>query len=166
MAVRRFMLAVIQLKVGEDKCENIRKAVCLIKVAKERGSKIVALPECFNSPYGTHYFKDYAEEIPCGETCKALSAAAKENEVYVVGGSIPESDGCRWYNTCTVWSPGGDLIAKHRKVHLFDIDIPNGIQFKESNVLSPGNSLTTFQTDLCKIGLGICYDLRFEEMAR
>lgn len=166
MAVRRFTLAVIQLKVSESKVENIRKATKLIKEAKDRGSKIIALPECFNSPYGTSYFKEYAEEIPSGETSKALSAAAKENQVYLVGGSIPESDGSAWYNTCTVWSPQGDLIAKHRKVHLFDIDIPNGIRFKESDILSPGNSLTTFQTDFCKIGLGICYDLRFEEMAR
>lgn len=166
MALRRFTLAAIQLKVVEDKCENLRKAVCLIRVAKERGSKIVVLPECFNSPYGTNYFKEYAEEIPCGDTCRALAAAAKENEVYVVGGTHPEREGCRYYNTCTVYNPSGDMIAKYRKVHLYDIDIPNGVTFKESNVLSPGNSLATFETEFCKIGLGICFDLRFEEMAR
>lgn len=166
MALRRFTLAAIQLKVVEDKCENLRKAVCLIRVAKERGSKIVVLPECFNSPYGHQYFKEYAEEIPCGDTCAALCSAAKENQIYVVAGSHPEREGCRFYNTCTVYNPVGELIAKYRKVHLYDIDIPNGVTFKESSVLSPGNSLTTFQTEFCKIGLGICYDMRFEETAR
>lgn len=166
MALRRFLLAAIQLKVVEDKCENLRKAACLIRIAKERGSKIVVLPECFNSPYGVQYFKEYSEEIPDGDTCRTLCAAARENEIYVVGGSHPEREGCRYYNTCTVFSPSGDMVAKYRKAHLYDIDIPDGVTFKESNILSPGSSLATFQTEFCKVGLGICYDLRFEEIAR
>lgn len=62
------------------------------------------------------YFPKYAECIPGGETSIALSKAAKENNVYVVGGTIPERDGDKLYNTCTVWGPDGALIAKHRKV--------------------------------------------------
>lgn len=105
--------------------------------------------------------------IPGGWTSKELSKTAKELGIYLIGGSIPERDQNKLYNTCTVWGPQGDLIAKHRKMHLFDIDIPNGIRFKESEVLSAGNSFTTFQVgDSLKIGLGICYDIRFEEMAR
>lgn len=69
------------------------------------------------------------------------------------------------YNTCTVYDTEGNLIAKHRKVHLFDIDVPGKITFQESKTLSPGNSLTQFETDYGKIGVGICYDLRFPEMA-
>ncbi|XP_076483277.1 omega-amidase NIT2-A-like isoform X2 [Bombus vancouverensis nearcticus] len=79
---------------------------------------------------------------------------------------MPEIEGDKLYNTCTIWGPDGTLIAKHRKVHLFDIDIPNKITFRESDSLSPGNSLTTFDVKGCKIGIGICYDIRFEEMAR
>ncbi|XP_050496249.1 omega-amidase NIT2-A-like isoform X2 [Bombus huntii] len=79
---------------------------------------------------------------------------------------MPEIEGAKLYNTCTIWGPDGTLIAKHRKVHLFDIDIPNKITFRESDSLSPGNSLTTFDVKGCKIGIGICYDIRFEEMAR
>ncbi|XP_076483798.1 omega-amidase NIT2-A-like [Bombus vancouverensis nearcticus] len=79
---------------------------------------------------------------------------------------MPEIEGDKLYNTCTIWGPDGTLIAKHRKVHLFDIDIPNKITFRESDSLSPGNFLTTFDVEGCKIGIGICYDIRFEEMAR
>lgn len=82
------------------------------------------------------------------------------------GGTFPERDGDKLYNTCTVWNPTGDLIAKYRKMHLFDIDIPGGITFKESDILSGGNQLETFDIDGIKIGLGICYDLRFEELAK
>ncbi|XP_076482708.1 omega-amidase NIT2-like isoform X1 [Bombus vancouverensis nearcticus] len=65
---------------------------------------------------------------------------------------MPEIEGDKLYNTCTIWGPDGTLIAKHRKVHLFDIDIPNKITFRESDSLSPGNSLTTFDVKGCKIG--------------
>ena len=71
--------------------------------------------ECFNSPYGTQYFAKYAEKIP-GECTNALSSLAKELQVFIVGGSIPEKDGEKYFNTCTVFSPAGDMVAKHRKV--------------------------------------------------
>lgn len=96
-----------------------------------------------------------------------LSAVAKETGIWLLGGSIPErdiSDG-KVYNTATVYSPKGDLIAIHRKVHLFDIDIPGKIKFKESETLTGGTSVNHFDTDFARIGLGICYDVRFPELA-
>uniref|UniRef100_A0A8C9ZCM1 omega-amidase n=1 Tax=Sander lucioperca TaxID=283035 RepID=A0A8C9ZCM1_SANLU len=121
--------------------------------------------ECFNSPYGTCFFSEYAERIP-GESTQVLSEAAKENKVYLVGGSIPEEDGGKLYNSCTVFGPDGELILKHRKIHLFDIDVPGKIRFQESETLSPGNSLSMFQTPFCKVGVGICYNMRFAELAQ
>lgn len=159
-------LGLIQMAVHEDKLENVKKAVSLIKKAAEKGSSLIVLPECFNSPYGLKYFPKYAESIHQGDTAKALSTAAKENKIYLVGGSIPENDNGELYNTCTVWDPSGNLLCTHRKVHLFDIDIPGGIKFKESEVLKPGKKLTTFNIGPWKIGLGICYDIRFAEMAK
>lgn len=141
------------------------RAVQKIKEAASEGAQLVALPECFNCPYGTQYFAEYAEPVP-GESTEAIKEAAKENGVYVVGGSVPESEGGKVYNTCTVWGPKGDLLAKHRKVHLFDINVEGGICFRESDVLSPGNSYTTFDLPQCKVGIGICYDIRFAEMAQ
>ena len=117
--------------------------------------------------YLTDYFADYAEPVPGGETCKSLSAWAKEFNVYLVGGSIPEAgENNKLYNTCTIWGPTGEMLGRHRKLHLFDIDIPGKMTFQESKVLSPGSSLTTFETEHCRVGVGICYDMRFAEMAQ
>lgn len=166
MGSKTLKIALIQLAVGANKSENIQRALRFIKVAADNDSKVVVLPECFNSPYGTQFFPKYAESVPAGETALALSAAAKENNIYLVGGSIPEVDNSDFYNTCTVWNPEGKLVAKHRKVHLFDINVPGGICFKESETLKPGSELTIFDTSLFRVGIGICYDLRFGEMAR
>ncbi|CAH0587886.1 unnamed protein product [Chrysodeixis includens] len=161
-----FKIALIQVKVGMDKAKNVANAVKEIHKAKEKGAQLVALPEFFNSPYGTQYFKEYAEEIPCGPTSAALKCAALEAGVCVVGGTIPECRRKKFYNTCTVWDEKGNLVTVHRKLHLFDIDIPGGIRFKESEVLTAGDEITTFCFKGIKIGLGICYDVRFFEMAQ
>ena len=112
----KFRIALIQLAVSAKKSENVSRAVQKIKEAAMQGAKIVALPECFNSPYGTSYFPEYAETIP-GETYDALRAAAKDNQVYLIGGSIPEAENGKLYNTCPVFDPSGNLVAKHRKIH-------------------------------------------------
>lgn len=84
----------------------------------------------------------------------------------MVAGSIPEIRNEKYFNTSTIWGPKGDLIATYRKMHLFDIDIPGEITFKESDALSAGNQLTIFDVKDFKIGVGICYDIRFEELAK
>ncbi|XP_067157439.1 omega-amidase NIT2 isoform X2 [Apteryx mantelli] len=144
-AMANFRLALIQLQVSAVKSDNLQRACGLVKEASAKGAKVVALPECFNSPYGTQYFKEYAEKIP-GESTQKLSEVAKECSIYLVGGSIPEEDGGKLYNTCTVFGPDGAMLAKHRKIHLFDINVPGKIQFKESETLSPGNSFSMFDT--------------------
>lgn len=107
------------MKVGMNKVENVSRAVNLIRgtVTNDK-PQIVALPECFNSPYGTKHFNEYAESVPDGITCQQLSEVAKEMNVYLVGGTIPERDPSdnKLYNTCTIWSPTGELIGKYRKV--------------------------------------------------
>lgn len=93
---------------------------------------------------------------------------AKEAKAYLIGGSIPElhPETKTFYNTSLTFSPSGKLLATHRKVHLFDIDIPGKITFKESEVLSPGNKVTIVDIpEYGKVGLGICYDVRFPELA-
>ncbi|KAH0584200.1 hypothetical protein H2248_009755 [Termitomyces sp. 'cryptogamus'] len=178
-----FTLALVQLgSIGADKSANLQHARDMIlKAAAGRAKKpeLIVLPECFNSPYGHVHFPVYAEEIEftpgkpydvaesSSTSVKMLSAAAKETGTWLIGGSIPERDPTtnNIYNTCTVYSPNGDLVATHRKVHLFDIDIPGKITFKESETLTGGTTTNFFDTDFARIGLGICYDIRFPELA-
>lgn len=99
----------------ENAVDEVRKAFFTYK------PRVIALPECFNAPYAEETFELYAETIPKGETCRALSRTAKELGIYIVGGSIVERDENNpsiLYNTATVWSPKGELITKHRKVLL------------------------------------------------
>lgn len=157
-------LAAIQMLVSKSKQANLARATKLVNEASKNGANLIVLPECFNCPYGTKYFPDYAESVS-GETATALSAMASTNKIWLVGGSFPESDGGKLYNTSLSFDPSGKLVATHRKVHLFDIEIPNGIKFKESETLSAGNSHTWFPTPFGNVGVGICYDMRFPEMA-
>jgi omega-amidase len=155
----------IQMMVGADKVSNLRKASQLVLEAVKAGAQLVSLPECFNCPYGNQYFAQYAEKIPDGQTFNHLKTLALEHKIHLIGGTIPEECDGNLYNTSIVFNPDGEMIAKHRKVHLFDIDIPGKFQFKESDTISPGNCITTFQVNEFTIGLGICYDIRFPEQA-
>ena len=95
-----------------------------------------------------------------------LVQMARSKQIWIVGGSVPERDDKNdIYNTCIVLNPAGEIVGKHRKVHLFDIDIPGKITFKESDSLSPGQTPTLVDTPWGKIGIGICYDIRFPEYA-
>lgn len=158
-------VGLIQLAVGSCKKTNLSAAAGLIQKAKQQGAELVTLPECFNSPYGTKYFPEYAEEIPNGESFEMLSKAAKENDIFLIGGSIPERSDGKLYNTCCIFNNKGEMIEKFRKIHLFDIDIPGKITFKESDVLTGGNKRSSFNIGDVKIGVGICYDIRFAELA-
>lgn len=106
---------------GNNKEENVSHAIDEIRTAVTKYQpRVVSLPECFNSPYGEELFDQYAELVPNGPTCMQLAKIAKELNIYLIGGSIPERDPENsniLYNTATVWSPNGDLIAKHRKVN-------------------------------------------------
>lgn len=115
-----FGISLIQLKTTNNKVENVENAIALIReTVKVHKPRLVALPECFNAPYEEELFNQYAEFIPDGPTSVRLSRIAKELNIYLLGGSIPERDTENpetLYNTATVWSPEGELIAKHRKV--------------------------------------------------
>jgi omega-amidase len=114
--------------------------------------------------------KNDKNDIALSPSAKLLQDHAKDLNMIIVGGSIPELDGDKLYNTCLVYDTSGTLVAKHRKVHLFDIDVPGGIRFKESDTLSPGNTMTAFHAgkDVGMIGIGIWYvlpSLVFEQCA-
>ncbi|GLC43809.1 Omega-amidase, chloroplastic [Pleodorina starrii] len=165
---QKVKVAVCQLHVTADKEENLQTARRAIENAAAQGAKLVVLPEMWNCPYSNDSFPTYAEDIEGGASGSVamLSAAAAAAGVTLVAGSIPERCGERLYNTCCVFNSRGELLAKHRKVHLFDIDIPGKITFKESLTLSPGPGPTVVDTEAGRLGIGICYDIRFPELAQ
>jgi omega-amidase len=163
---KSFRLAVCQMDVTKDKEKNVAKASEMLAKAAQTKADIAVLPEMFNCPYDTKVFGLYAENSEDGPTVKALAEKAKELGIYIFGGSIPEEDAGRIFNTCFVFGRNGSILGKHRKMHLFDINVPGKISFKESDVLSAGNDITVIDTEFCKIGISICYDIRFPELSR
>lgn len=162
----KFKIGVCQMPIVKDKELNITRARSMIKEAAAGGCRLVVLPEMFNCPYNSSLFPEYAESYPEGNTLKMLSAAAAEERVYLVGGSIPEREEDVIYNTSFIFGPRGDMLAKHQKIHLFDVDLPDGLSFHESRTLGAGKKITVVKTDLCTIGVAVCYDIRFPELIR
>ncbi|WP_415067471.1 carbon-nitrogen hydrolase family protein [Lacrimispora sp.] len=158
-------IGLIQMPVTSEKEKNLSYAAESICECTGQGAKLVILPEMFMCPYTNEAFPVYAEQAG-EETWKMLSDAAKNNSVFLVGGSMPERDGNRIFNTSFVFDPAGNEIARHRKIHLFDIDVKGGQCFKESDVFSAGNSITVFDALGTKIGLCLCFDMRFPELSR
>ncbi|CAD6337305.1 unnamed protein product [Miscanthus lutarioriparius] len=109
----------------------------------------------------------YAEDIDGGESpsISMLSELAAARKITIVGGSIPEKASGKVFNTCCVIGPDGQILAKHRKLHLFEIDIPGDIKLKESDTFTGGQKTTIVDTDVGRIGIGICHDIRFPELA-
>ena len=158
-------IGIVQMQTSENKEMNINKAKEGIEEVVKKGAEIVILPEIFNSPYDTKKFREYSEEKN-GRTWSFLSSIAKKNKIYLIGGSIPEKENDKVYNTSFIFDSEGNQISRHRKMHLFDIDVKGGQSFKESESLTPGNSICVFNTPYCKIGLCICFDMRFPELSR
>ncbi len=158
-------VALIQMPVTDDKALNIKTACDGIREAAATGIDFAVLPEMFCSPYQNSCFRAFGEEAG-GPAQTALSALAAELGIYIVGGSIPELCDGNVYNTSYVYDRKGNQIAKHRKVHLFDIDVVGGQRFFESDTLTRGDSITTFETEFGTMGLCICFDMRFEELGR
>ena len=163
--MEKMKVGICQMLVEEDKDRNIQRAENMIRDAASNGSDVIVLPEMFNCPYENKYFPIYSENYP-GKTTKMLASLSKELGVYIIGGSIPEKDDNTIYNTSYIFNREGNVVGKHRKIHLFDIQVENGIKFKESDTLGYGQDVTVFPTEFCKIGIAICYDMRFPELIR
>ena len=162
----KIKIVAIQMSTVADKMENVRTVKTYLEKIKDENPDFVILPEMFCCPYQTENFPIYAEEEG-GPIWQQLSAYAKQYGVYLIGGSMPEKDAeGNVYNTCYVFDREGKQIGKHRKVHLFDIDVKGGQTFKESDTLTAGDSDTVFDTEFGKIGVMLCFDIRFPELSR
>ena len=157
----KFKLALIQMKGAATNDENLKNAVQKINEAALQGSDIVVLPEMFSCPYKASNFPIFAQKD--GDVnWKLLSETAARNKIYLVAGSMPErdmQDGEKIYNTSYVFDREGKQIAKHRKMHLFDCDIPS-VNFHESDTLSAGNEVTVFDTEFGIYYWADCFYIR------
>lgn len=159
----KLTVACCQTPVVDNKQQNLNVASQMIEQAIQNyHPELVVLPEMFSCPYENSVFSSYAESEN-GETVQFLSQTAKRYHCVLVGGSIPEKDGEKLYNTSFVFDSDGHCVGKHRKKHLFDISIPGKLSFRESDTLSSGKQDTVLSTSLGKIGVAICFDLRFPE---
>ena len=154
-----FNAASIQLWIGEeDKSRRIARVESLLDQA--RGAHLVILPEIWNIGYFSFDLYSKESETVNGETARRMSQKAKEHGFYLHAGSFVEEDHGKLFNTSLLFSPDGKLIARYRKIHLF------GFGSEESQILSRGSEVVVVETDLGKIGMCICYDLRFPELFR
>ena len=167
--VKKFRVASIQLLPTARKEQNLQKLQELIAQAVQTGAKLIVLPE-FATTFAPNSPDDYlkfAEEMP-GPSTDLMSKCAKDHRIYVVGGSLIEKDPSgKLYNTCPVFDPQGQMMLKFRKIHLFKIDQPGTLyDYQEYGIIEPGVDLGIFDTPMCRIGVGLCYDIRFQELAQ
>ena len=163
----RFTVALVQTSAGADKVENLSAAEGLIETALKQGAKVVSLPEVFDFVGDASLWSANAEPLD-GPTCTRLSMLARQHRIHLLAGSILEksTDPKRIHNTSVFFGPDGKRLAVYRKMHLFDVTLPDGVVFSEVEHTVPGESVVTVRTELGRFGLSICYDLRFPELYR
>lgn len=166
MTLNKFKLLQIQNKLQPSKLATLQHIENLVQQNSYATPDIIMLPEMFNCPYDTKLFPAYAEPYQ-GQSYTFARELAKKYNVYLIAGSLPEIDeNGNIFNVSYVFDNQGNEIACHRKVHMFDINISSGQSFKESDILTPGDKITVFDTPWGKMGLCICYDFRFPELTR
>ena len=119
----KIKLALCQMNVADDKKANIKKACLMIGESVKKNADFIILPEMFNCPYSNDKFIEYGEEEHDSYTLNTISRLASKNNVYILAGSIPERENDKLYNTSYLFDKKGSVIGKHRKMHLFDIDV-------------------------------------------
>jgi predicted amidohydrolase len=161
------LAAAIQLSSTADVAQNLITAERWIREAARRGAQLVVTPENTNF-LGPHRAKVAAAETLDGRTCTRFAQLAAELGVTLVLGSFNErsEDPSRCYNTSVVFGPDGDRLATYRKIHLFDVDVDAALRFRESDTVVPGEVPVVVDTPVGRLGLSICYDLRFGELYR
>ena len=162
-------VAVVQSCSTDALERNLESAAEAIRGAAAEGSQLVALPENFA------FMRREGTAFPCaqgedGEIVRFLRDAAARHKVWLVGGTFPEliPGDTRVYNTCLVFSPEGQRVARYRKMHLFDVDLGPEAQdsYRESHHFAPGEEPVAAETPFGSVALSVCYDLRFPELYR
>ena len=160
-------VACVQLNAAQSKADNIARAERLVARAASTGADLVALPEKWNGFGPPDLMRSIAEDLDGGETFSAMSGWARTHGITLVGGSIVERREGRekLSNTCVVFDREGEVAAVYRKIHMFDVEV-GGHVYRESETEEPGETPVTCEVEGWKVGLTICYDLRFPELYR
>ncbi len=162
-----FKIGVVQLDTQDDRASNLDKAERFIDAAASNGAKMVALPEniSYIGPKDGAFAN--AETVP-GPLTEFFSRKAREHKIWLNCGSFGEKipGETKLYNTSLLFNPAGDIVGRYEKIHLYDVDIKNGPSTRESDTKKAGNRIVVCDTEFCKVGLSICYDMRFPELYR
>ncbi len=150
----------------DNKQENLAAAERSIRELAGKGAELIMLPENFNFMGPESERKENAEPIDESPSLDRIRNLAIKLKVHVHIGSYCGREGSRFYNTGVVFNQDGERIARYRKIHLFDVDIPGGKSYRESNIITPGNEVVTFTIGTFTFGMATCYDLRFPELFR
>lgn len=161
--MKKFKIALCQIKPLRDKAKSVAHAVEMIEKAAGNGAKLVMLPEIFYHPYELKSISSLADDGK--STLDPLRESAIRNHIHICTGSIALRENGKSFNRAYLVGPDGDILLEHSKCHLFDVDFKE-LRTRESKVFSPGSSLKVADTTLGKIGMLICYDIRFPEAAR
>ena len=163
----RLRVACVQLNSGADKAANLEKAEQLVARAASTGADVVVLPEKWNAIGSVETLRANAEPLEGGESVAAMADWARRHSLTLVGGSITEIREGRekLSNTCPVFDSAGELVAVYRKIHMFDVEV-GGHVYRESEAEEPGEETTVSDVEGWKVGLSVCYDLRFPELYR
>jgi predicted amidohydrolase len=158
-------LALCQTNSGDDVVANERQVTDLLERAAEGGADLAALPEVWPRQGSARQIRESAEPVP-GPRTERLGEIAARHRMWVHGGSVLERDGERVFNTSVLLDREGTLVATYRKIHLFDADPPGAVPSRESSVFSAGDQVVTSETEFGRLGMSICYDVRFPELYR
>lgn len=164
--------AAVQLTAGPDRDLNLEAADALVAAAVRDGARWVVLPEMFSLIGPPDVLRDGAETLD-GPTCTWASATASAHDIWLLAGSFTEriddsgdgDAGTRHHNTSCLFAPDGTREATYRKIHLFDSDVP-GAQWRESDTVAGGDEIVSADIDGFRVGLSVCFDLRFCELYR
>ncbi len=163
-----FKVAAIQMASGPNVAGNLNEAGRLIEKAAEQGARLVVLPEYFPIMGMKDTDKLAAREQPAtGPIQTFLSETARKHKIWLVGGSIPLAASVpnKVLNSCLVFDETGAQVARYDKIHLFNLDLGNE-HYHEASTIEPGKQVVVVDSPFGRIGLAVCYDLRFPELFR
>jgi len=160
-------VACVQLRSSAVKLGNVATAERLVAEAAGRGAELVVLPEKWNALGSADVYRAVAETLEDGETVAAMRSWARDHGIVLVGGSITEARAGRekLSNTSLAFGPDGELLATYRKIHMFDVEV-GGETYRESESQEAGDEIALFDAAGWRIGLTVCYDVRFPELYR